>query len=109
MRDKLSLLRIITEKALKEWSLKHARAKVSLAKWVRVVKLSRWNTLVDIRATFPSADQISLGSGRSVIIFNIAGNQFRLVCAVHFRTKMVFALKFMTHSEYDKMSWKNEL
>ena len=92
-----------------EWSLRHARAKVSLANWVRVVKLSRWNTLVDIRATFPSADQVSVGSGRSVIIFNIAGNQYRLVCAVHFRTKMVFALKFMTHSEYDKMSWKNEL
>lgn len=108
-QDKLSLLRIITEKALKEWSGKHSRAKTSLIFWVSIVKFARWNSMVDLLKTFPSADHVTTGSGRKVIIFNIAGNQFRLICAVHFKTKLVFALRFMTHAEYDRFPWKDSL
>jgi hypothetical protein len=36
-------------------------------------------------------------------------NGFRLVCAVHFNTGMVFALRLLPHAEYSKNTWKNEL
>jgi mRNA interferase HigB len=52
---------------------------------------------------------VRVQSGRNVVVFNIGGNDFRLVCAVHFNTEMVFALRFMTHAEYSKDAWKNEL
>jgi mRNA interferase HigB len=44
-----------------------------------------------------------------VVVFNVGGDDFRLVCAVHFNTGMVFALRFMTHAEYSKDAWKDEL
>ena len=39
----------------------------------------------------------------------IGGNDFRLIAAVHFNTKVVFVLRFMTHAEYDKNTWKDDL
>ena len=58
---------------------------------------------------FPSADWVTVRSGRKVVVFNVAGNEFRLVCALHFNTGMVFALRFLTHAEYSQESWKDEL
>ena len=40
---------------------------------------------------------------------DVSGNEFRLMCAVHFNTGMVFALRFLSHAEYSKNTWKNEL
>lgn len=48
-------------------------------------------------------------SGRTVVVFDIAGNRFRMIAAIHFNTAVVFALRFMTHAEYDKNKWKDEL
>ena len=62
-----------------------------------------------MRSMFPSADWVTVRSGRKVVVFNVAGNEFRLVCAVHFNTGMVFALRFLTHAEYSQESWKDEL
>ena len=42
-------------------------------------------------------------------VFNVGGNEFRLLCAVHFNPGMVFALRFLSHAEFSKDNWKNEL
>jgi mRNA interferase HigB len=42
------------------------------------------------------------------VVFNICGNSYRLVCALHYTGK-VFLLRFLTHAEYDKNRWKDEL
>ncbi len=44
-----------------------------------------------------------------MVVFNVGGHEFRLVCAVHFNTEMVFALRFLSHAEYSKDTWKDEL
>ena len=62
-----------------------------------------------MRRAFPSADFVTVRSGRKVVVFNIGGNDFRLLCAVHFNTGMVFALRFLTHPEYSKNNWKDTL
>ena len=80
-----------------------------MVNWVAVVRAARWGAFATLRQTFPSADQVVVRSGRAVVVFNIAGNQFRLICAVHFNTGLVFALRFMTHAEYSKDKWKDEL
>lgn len=48
-------------------------------------------------------------SGRSVTIFNIAGNAYRLITAIHYNSGKVFVLRFMTHAEYDRQTWKDDL
>lgn len=102
-------MRIIAEGTIRQWASGQARAASSLRQWVKVVRPIRWGSFAELRRTFPSADLVRVPSGRNVVVFNIGGNAFRLVCAVHFNTEMVFALRFMTHAEYSKVTWKNDL
>jgi mRNA interferase HigB len=92
-----------------EWAGDHARAATSLRRWVKVVRPIRWRSFTEMRRTFPSADLVTVKSGRKVMVFNVGGHEFRLVCAVHFNTEMVFALRFLSREEYSKDIWKDEL
>lgn len=65
--------------------------------------------MVDVRRTFPSADLVKVASGRQVIVFNVCGNEFRLIVAVHFDRQKVFILRLLSHAEYSKENWKAEL
>ena len=64
---------------------------------------------VDLRRCFPSADQVRVSSGNAVVVFNIHGNAYRLICALHYNTGKVFLFRFLTHAEYSKDRWKDEL
>ena len=70
---------------------------------------SRQVETVDIRSTFASVNRATAGSGRPVFVFNIAGNRFRLIAAIHFNQQRIFTLRFSTHAEYDNENWKREL
>jgi mRNA interferase HigB len=102
-------MRIIAEGTIRQWADEHGRAAASLRQWVKVARAVRWGSLAEMRRTFPAADLLTVKSGRKVAVFNVGGNEFRLVCAVHFNTAIVFALRFLTHAEYSKGAWKNEL
>jgi mRNA interferase HigB len=84
-------------------------AKANLQSWIQVVKPAEWKNFPDLRRTFPQADQAMVASGRPVVVFNVSGNRYRLICAVHFDKQRVFVLKFMTHAEYSKDRWKHLL
>ena len=60
-------------------------------------------------STFSEADSTEVASRRTVVVFNIAGKKFRLIAAIHYDIKKVFVLRFMTHAEYSKGKWKEEL
>jgi mRNA interferase HigB len=65
--------------------------------------------LQDVRATFPHADAVTVRSGRSVVVFNIAGNKYRLITAIHYNRRLPFTLMVLTHAEYNKEKWKEVL
>jgi mRNA interferase HigB len=46
---------------------------------------------------------------RTVTVFNVCGNNFRLITAVHYDRQKVFILDFLTHAEYSRNLWKNRL
>ena len=102
-------MRIIAEGTIRQWAGDHAPAAVSLRQWVKVVRPVRWRSFAELRRTFPAADLVAVNSGRKVAMFNVGGNEFCLICAVHFNTGMVFALRCLPHAEYSKDNWKNEL
>ena len=54
-----------------------------------------------LRTTFPSADQID-----RFTVFNIGGNKFRLIAAIHYNRKKVYVRNVLTHAEYDRNSWR---
>jgi mRNA interferase HigB len=41
-----------------------------------------------------------------VTVFNVAGNKYRLIVAIHYRIQTVFIRDFLTHAEYSKQAWK---
>ena len=92
-------MRIFTEKTLKEYAELHPEVKSVLKVWIDIVKRSDWENFADIRATFNSADSV----GNQRYVFNIKGNQYRIVMVVKFTIKYVYVRFIGTHTEYDKI------
>jgi mRNA interferase HigB len=102
-------MHIITRRRLTEYADKHPNAVASLTAWYTVANAANWKSITEVRKTFPHADAAQVASGKTVTIFNIAGNNHRLITAIHYNTRKVFILKALTHAQYDKPNWKKEL
>lgn len=102
-------MKIITEKQIAEFIIRHPDAAPSLSHWLKTAKTTKWKSLFEIRKTYSSADEVSVASGRPVVIFNISGNNYRLITAVHYNKGCVYVMMFLTHAEYDKQAWKKIL
>jgi mRNA interferase HigB len=107
--DILSSLRIIKQPFLTAAARKHPQAASWLEAWRMVVRAAKWRNLNEVRKTYPHADSVKVRSGRVVVVFNVAGNHFRLITALHYHTGILFTLCFLTHAEYNKNEWKNNL
>lgn len=102
-------MRIIKITALELFWREQRDAEASLRTWVRLVRAAAWQSFVDLRRTFPSADAVRVASGRQVVVFDIAHNRYRLIAAVHYNTQIVYTLMILTHREYDRNAWKDQL
>lgn len=102
-------VRLITRTTLRGHGRRFPKAAGPLDDWARLTLSSAWRNLVETRKTFPHADQVKVKSGRLVTVFNIGGNDFRLITAIHYDRQKVFVLDFLTHAEYRKDTWKTRL
>lgn len=93
-------MRIISKKTLVAFYTKHADAETALQEWYAKTEESQWKNFAELRKTFNSADNV----GNKRIVFNIKGNDYRLISIVLFRIKMVYIRFIGTHSEYDRLS-----
>lgn len=94
-------MRIIAVSTLRAFWSKSGRgdAEQPLRTWVHIVRAADWSKPTDVKAIFGSADV--LANGRA--IFNIGGNKYRLVAAIHYRGKRVYVRFIGTHKDYDKI------
>ena len=92
-------------------ALKHTRPPESISQRAMQVlaTLPSSYQMHETRKTYPHADQVTVRSGRVVTVFNICGNDFRLITAIHYDRQKVFILNFLTHAEYSRSSWKDRL
>ena len=102
-------MRIIKEAFLVAAGREHPPAARHLDVWRKMVRAAAWRSLVDVRRSYPDADAVKVRSGRTVLVFNIRRNDYRLIAAAHFNRQIVYALRFMTHAEYSKDRWKENL
>jgi mRNA interferase HigB len=102
-------VRIIKEPFLVAAGRKHPPAARHLDVWRKTVKAATWRNLVDVRRSYPDTDSVKVRSGRTVLIFNIRRNDYRLIAAAHFNRQIIYTLRFMTHAEYSKDRWKETL
>ena len=94
-------MHVITRKRLNEFAKEHPDATPSLAHWYRLMRNSRFANIVNLRETFPHADQVG-----KFTVFNIGGNKARLIAAVHYNRNKIFVRHVLTHKEYDAGKWK---
>lgn len=94
-------MRIIAVGTLRDFwnSLGRADAEMPLRAWVSIVKAADWSRPNDVKLMFNSADL--LANGR--VVFDIGGNKYRLIAAVHYRGNRVYVRFIGTHREYDKV------
>ena len=102
-------MRIIKPTRVREFAGRHPVAASSLEHWLEAARAAHWRNLIDVRRVFRSADEVKVASGRTVVVFNIAGNRYRLITAIHYNIAKVFVLMFLTHAEYGKDRWKEVL
>lgn len=99
-------VRIIKPSTLREYAAKHAPAKGPLSAWLLSASRADWQSIDEVRRTYPQADAATVRSGGIVTILNIGGNKYRLITAIHYNTQRIYIRDFLTHAEYDKMRWK---
>ena len=99
-------MRIIKRAMLAAYRERNPQAENGLVYWHKLAKAARWTCLQDVRATFPYADAVTVKSGRNVVVFNIAGNKYRLITAIHYNRQLAFTLTVLSHGEYSKQKWK---
>ncbi len=102
-------MRIIKIPFLVAATSKYPKAKKWIENWCSIVKKVHWQSIQDVKATYPSADTVSVESGGRVVVFNVCGNDYRLVAAIHYNRGIVYTLRFLTHADYSKNKWKKEL
>ena len=92
-------MRIISKTAIKDYYTKNPQAKGALINWVEKTEVAQWQNFADIKRTFNSVDSV----GNQRYVFNIKGNDYRLVVVIKFTPQNVLIRFIGTHAEYDKI------
>ncbi len=96
-------MRITNDAELTKYAAKHPEAANSLRRWSELTQSSSWRNLAETRRTFPHADAVC-----ECTVFNILGNNYRLITKVNYGYQTVTLIHFLTHSEYDRDKWKKD-
>lgn len=91
-------MNIIAKKAVLYYIEKYPKAGISLLAWYNEFIKQNFKNFNELKAAYVSASLVA--SGR--IIFNIKGNDFRLLLSINFKQSAAYIIWFGTHKEYDK-------
>jgi mRNA interferase HigB len=94
-------MHVISRKKLKEAATRHTDLEGPLDAWFRIARRASWKTLVDVRKTFSSADAVGKWT-----VFNVKGNQYRLIVEINYAFGRIYIRHVLTHDEYDRGGWK---
>jgi mRNA interferase HigB len=67
--------------------------------WLDIVTRATWRNPEDVKASYPKASILKAGR----VVFNIKGNDYRLIAAVQYRAGVIAIRFFGSHAEYDRI------
>ena len=94
-------MHIITHRRIVEAASTHKDCATALDQWYRVVKKAEIENFAQLQQLFSAVDKVD-----KLYVFNIGGNKWRLIAAIHFNRGRLFIREVLTHKEYDKEDWK---
>lgn len=92
-------MRIISRKTLREFGEKYPNAQQPLQAWYHDAKQANWKTPADIKNAYRNASILP----NNRVVFNIKGNDYRLVVVVQYQFGIVYIRFLGTHAEYDRI------
>lgn len=94
-------MHVISYRRIREFLSLYKDASSSLNAWYKAASKSSWQNLAEVRQMYSHADSV----GRYTV-FNIKGNNYRLITRIVYRSQTVFIIAVLTHAEYDEDKWK---
>jgi len=91
---------IISKAVIREFITGHADAEGALNNWYELTANADWKNFNEMKKTFNSVDAV----GNDRYVFNIKGNNYRLIALIIYKVRTVFILFIGTHQEYDKIN-----
>jgi len=91
-------MRIVALSTLRAFWESYPDAETPLRSWYALASRAVWQTPADIKAAYRNASFI----GNNRVVFNIKGNDYRLVVAVHYEKGLMYVRFVGTHRQYDK-------
>lgn len=90
-------MHIISKKKIRDYIKCNAQAELSLTEWYMKMRACDAKTLSEMRKKFNSVDAVY-----GYTIFNIGGNNYRLIAAIHYNKQLCYIREIWTHAEYSK-------
>jgi len=100
LRQKLKTLRVIAKKILRDFWEVHTDCEQQLKSWFQETSKAEWKSPNEIKNEYPSASILN----NNRVVFNIKGNNYRLIVKINFDYQMVWIRFIGTHAEYDKIN-----
>ncbi len=96
-------IHLIKRQSVENYASDNAQSKEAFRNWLSVIKYAEWEKPQDVVSTFNSADILGKSSNR--VVFNIGGNNYRIICKYVFGQNKVhlFVNWIGTHAEYSKL------
>jgi mRNA interferase HigB len=94
-------MRLIKRKVLDEFGTRYPQARGPLEHWYHLVKAGNWKGPADVKRVFGvSVDFVA----KNRAVFDVKGNEYRLIAEINYHTQVVFIRFVGTHSEYDRVN-----
>lgn len=92
-------MRILKRSTLQTYYEKEPKSKTALLAWYDAVKKANWRNFAEVKKSFNSVDYV----GNQRYVFNIKGNDYRLVVVIQYTHQTVYIRFVGTHQDYDKI------
>jgi len=92
-------MRVIALGTLRDFWTKHPDSLESLSAWYAIVSRAHWASPADVKAAYRNAS--FLADNR--VVFNIKGNDYRLIVAMHYNRQIAYIRFIGTHRQYDQV------